>query len=232
MNAFSQDVVTSKSKPIPALNRNTCNHGFVPNVGDSYQILTSSSRTGVFTENLPVLPADREWDTEYSSSSVTLKVLALLPVELSRFDADVIKDKVVLKWRTESEIDNRGFEIQRSYDGSSWRSLDFVSGGGTTHQVRNYQYDDYPNPGHVYYRLRQVDWNGKFELSVVKTVVVNADGSYRFVEVHPNPVEEKEINVFFPNGIEDVAFYHITDATGRVSYRGACEPGEGVLKRS
>ena len=79
-----------------------------------------------------------------------------------------------LKWRTDSETNNRGFDIQRSYDGQLWKSIGFANGGGTTQHTRNYNYIDYPNPGIIYYRLRQVDWDGQFDLSnIVSTVLTN-----------------------------------------------------------
>jgi photosystem II stability/assembly factor-like uncharacterized protein len=92
-----------------------------------------------------------------------------IPVELSSFTASQLDKKVVLKWSTATETNNRGFEIQRKLKNQDWETLEFVSGYGTTTGTRQYIYeDDYeflPYNGRVLYRLKQIDFNGSYEYS-------------------------------------------------------------------
>ena len=93
----------------------------------------------------------------------------LLPVELVDFDAEVRNDLIHLSWSTASEINNEGFEIERSTDGRNFDFIAFAEGHGNTTIMKDYSYkDDNVKEGQTYYyRLRQVDFDGAFEYSQV-----------------------------------------------------------------
>jgi len=89
-----------------------------------------------------------------------------LPVELTSFDANVSGAVVVLNWETASEINNDYFQIERSVNGSAWENIGFVEGEGTTTSTTRYEFvDENPLTGISYYRLKQVDFDDKFEYS-------------------------------------------------------------------
>jgi hypothetical protein len=95
-----------------------------------------------------------------------------LPVEWLSFTAACNSAQVQLNWSTGSEENNRGFEILRSVNGTEFLLLGFVNGHGTTSMLHTYTYTDAAPPsGIVYYRLRQLDYNGAYELS--PTVVIH-----------------------------------------------------------
>ena len=76
----------------------------------------------------------------------------------------------VLDWTTITEQNNRGFEVERSFDGTNWEMLAEVAGHGTTLDQHDYSYTDNTLPlqtATAYYRLRQVDFNGEFEYTKV-----------------------------------------------------------------
>lgn len=110
-----------------------------------------------------------------------------MPVELVRFNALLDKDnEVVLSWKTASERNNKGFEIQHSMDGSAWKVLDFVAGKGTTTETQTYVWQDKnPAPGINYYRLKQLDEDGNFAILKVKAVEIISD--QLVVQLFPNP---------------------------------------------
>jgi len=113
----------------------------------------------------------------------------VLPVELVRFDAFAKDNQTLLEWQTASEINNEGFEIQKSNDGISWEKLEFVEGKGTSSNSNTYaSIDRFPTQGSNYYRLKQMDLDGKFELS--KTVVVDFNRQ-KEVEIFPNPAKDQ-----------------------------------------
>jgi hypothetical protein len=113
----------------------------------------------------------------------------LLPVELTSFQAARVGSRVKLTWKTASEVNNFGFEIERMQDGKSWARIGFVEGHGTSDVPRSYVWTDV-NPvsstGDIKYRLRQVDRDGTFEYSPVVSVSTGA-ASFGFRSAYPNP---------------------------------------------
>ncbi len=108
-----------------------------------------------------------------------------LPVELVNFTARVDDEKVTLNWRTATELNNDYFEIQRFVNPEEIKTITKIPGHGTTNETHDYEFIDvWPVNGMAYYRLKQVDFNGKFEYSNVMRV--NYDGT-RSVQVFPNP---------------------------------------------
>ncbi len=118
---------------------------------------------------------------------------APLPVELSSFSAIVLDNAIKLNWRTETEVNNYGFEIERLQDYKieklqDWSTLGFVEGNGNSNSPKDYSFmDDDLLAGNYQYRLKQIDTDGKFEYS--KTIEVNF-GSPNKIELsqnYPNP---------------------------------------------
>ena len=92
-----------------------------------------------------------------------------VPVELTKFAAYADGDKVILNWSTATEIDNYGFDIERSIDYKEWQKIGFVEGHGNSNSPKQYSFTD-KNPfggGKFQYRLKQIDTDGKFEYSNV-----------------------------------------------------------------
>ncbi len=109
-------------------------------------------------------------DLKYIRASVAN---GILPVELTSFKAELMKEGVELTWQTASEENNDGFEIQRSTDRRNWKILDFVEGYGTTSDKQDYNYTDTEaTDGISYYRLKQIDYDGDFEYSKVEVITV------------------------------------------------------------
>ncbi|MBK8497907.1 MAG: hypothetical protein IPL52_03595 [Flavobacteriales bacterium] len=89
-----------------------------------------------------------------------------LPIELLRFDANAMDDRVRVEWSTASERDNALFVVERSTDAEHYESIGTIPGAGNSLLMRAYIFDD-PRPLHglAYYRLRQVDLDGTTTLS-------------------------------------------------------------------
>ncbi|WP_091506244.1 hypothetical protein [Flexibacter flexilis] len=121
---------------------------------------------------IQVLPSVTE-ETElllfniYAGSSVTTLPVTLAHFEAARVDAQAID----LDWITQTELNSKGFELQKSTDGQQFRTIANISGKGTASTGAEYSYTDH-NAGHthLYYRLKQVDDNGEFTYSPVKFV--------------------------------------------------------------
>lgn len=91
----------------------------------------------------------------------------VLPVELAYFSGKYSNHNVKLSWRTETEINNYGFDVQRSTSpDDNWETIGFVNGYGNSNSPRDYYYyDDTPYGNYTYYRLRQIDNDGSIDLS-------------------------------------------------------------------
>jgi len=115
---------------------------------------------------------------------------AVVPVELISFTASSQNSSIQLNWTTVTEINNRGFEIERSIDNKSFEKIGFVNGSGTTTQLQSYSFVDnnLESANKYYYRLKQVDYDGSFSYSQVVDINVNSTPSnYSFMQTYPNP---------------------------------------------
>ncbi|MCU0344913.1 MAG: T9SS type A sorting domain-containing protein, partial [Ignavibacterium sp.] len=120
---------------------------------------------------------------------------AALPVELSSFTASIVGQKILLNWRTETEVSNYGFEIERAVTntkvkkhGVEFSKIGFVEGNGNSNSPKNYSFtDDKPFGGRIFqYRLKQIDTDGQFEYSdIVEVEVVTA--KFELFQNYPNP---------------------------------------------
>ncbi len=109
-----------------------------------------------------------------------------LPIELLSFNAHLIENKVELKWSTASEINNDYFTIEKSYDVIDWDVIGIIDGAGNSNQILNYQYLDTKLKGIQYYRLKQTDFDSKFEYSKIVSVNYSIDNILNTI-TYPNP---------------------------------------------
>ncbi len=113
--------------------------------------------------------------------------MVVLPVELTSFEASVSGHDIVLNWKTASETNNYGFEVQKSNDGVNFLTLGFVKGSGNSSSGSAYSYTDRQMNGKSYYRLKQIDFDGTFAYSkVIETENYSVTG-YQLYQNYPNP---------------------------------------------
>ncbi|MGB5287932.1 MAG: T9SS type A sorting domain-containing protein, partial [Ignavibacteriaceae bacterium] len=131
-----------------------------------------------------------------------------VPVELTSFTAMVNGKEILLSWTTASELNNLGFEIQRSTGGEEFFTIGFVDGHGTTTEQHNYRFADKKlDNGKYYYRLKQVDFNGTYDYSDIVEVEWRAFNSYLLEQNYPNPFNPTTIIGF---GIKEKSHVKIT----------------------
>jgi hypothetical protein len=112
----------------------------------------------------------------------------VIPVELAAFYAEPSFDNIKLYWRTASESNNYGFNIERKKSNQSWQDIAFVPGSGTSASDKVYQYTDSDlEPDVYYYRLRQVDINGTFQYSESLEVQLKTVSTLALLQNYPNP---------------------------------------------
>lgn len=121
-----------------------------------------------------------------------------LPIELTRFEANVQEKNVKLDWETATEINNDYFTIERTTDGKNIKQIAKVKGAGNSFSPNYYTFmDKKPQQGINYYRLKQTDFDGKSKIYNWLSVVYDAPVSYSnlLVEVYPNPGKLAEMKV-------------------------------------
>jgi photosystem II stability/assembly factor-like uncharacterized protein len=129
--------------------------------------------------------------TQYAAQSggfYKLESENFIPVELTSFTASTNNNQIELIWITASELNNRGFEIQRSLDNETFTNLEFIAGSGSTTEQRTYSYAVKNAPsGLHYYRLKQLDFDGSYEYSPVIEIEGPLPVEFVLNQNHPNP---------------------------------------------
>ena len=142
-----------------------------------------------------------------------------LPVKLTTFAATAQQGNVIVDWSTASETNNRGFNIERSLDGRSFETVGFVKGAGNSNTRLSYVFNDQSAFAKtaatvLYYRLKQVDMNGKFAYSQIAKVSID-DKELNAVSAYPNPFNDA-MQVNFRSANEGVATVRILNIQGMV----------------
>lgn len=112
-----------------------------------------------------------------------------IPVELVSFEAKSNSSTVSLLWQTATETNNKGFVVERSYSNKkSWQQVGFVNGKGTSTEKQNYKFEDKKvNAGLIYYRLKQIDFDGYYQYSSIVQVKMEAPRQFEISQNYPNP---------------------------------------------
>lgn len=171
-------------------------------------------------------PVQRYYSVEYVDSENLVRfgthgrgiwdfniVLQPLPVELISFEAKLIDNqRVMLSWATASEMNNEYFEIEKSVDGIEFEPILKENSKGNSNIQQAYQtFDERPSRGNNYYRLKQVDFDGKYEYSEIQVVTLDEVDEVLF---YPNPIQRGDF-ITIENGNVNVLL-KIFDLNGRL----------------
>lgn len=145
--------------------------------------------------------------------SLQVESTSALPVEWSHFEVREQDQGALLEWTTIGELNNEGFEIQRSVDGRNFERIGWQPGKGTTTVIQHYKFaDEHLQAGDYYYRLKQMDYDGQFEYSPVRALTLHAVTSGR-LKLYPNPTVDF---VYFSTPVTESESLSIFDANGRL----------------
>lgn len=193
-------------------------------INGNYVVFASSAPTAVVTNldpNVNYYFFGFEYNNDqvggaenYKTPNLPVTVQLPLPVELVSFTAQLRRDKANLNWVTASEKNNQGFEVQRSQNGQQFTTLLFKEGRGTTTARTAYEaVDERPLAGLSYYRLKQIDTDGKFSYSPVVTV---KNAGLTEASFYPNPTSGT-LTISLPQAQASVAQkVVVTDLAGRI----------------
>jgi len=141
-----------------------------------------------------------------------------LPVLLSKFYAKPEPNGNNIIWETAQEFNNDHFEIERSYDGENFEKIAYIAGSGTKNSTTTYMFfdDKVNNDFNVYYRLKQVDFDGFIHYSNIIYLNGNEENASS-VTLYPNPLEEgTTLNLKFGDFDEGDAQISLYDLAGKL----------------
>jgi hypothetical protein len=125
------------------------------------------------------------------SGGVFRALESALPVQISTISVKIMATGVKLEWRSETEINNYGFEVERRTSGESsakWRKIGFVAGSGTSASPHEYSFTDRDlAPDRYVYRIKQIDRDGSFEYYGNAEVEILAPSRFSLDQNYPNP---------------------------------------------
>ena len=162
--------------------------GYTPLNNQAFTLVDAASYSGSLS-SLTVSPGSLTVD--YDRNTGTLTILdGGLPVEWLGFRGIAEQGYVQLEWETASETNNMGFEVERSLDTEDWEKISFLEGKGESNSISTYRFQD-RNPviGRNYYRIKQLDFDGKFSFSSLIEVNYNLSPSQE-IKLFPNPAQD------------------------------------------
>lgn len=167
-------------------------------------------------------------DVAYNYSNGASDGVTALPVELSSFTASQENENIILRWRTETEINNYGFEIERNPPSiDAWTKIGFVNGNGNCNSPKEYCFIDEQTslPGTYHYKLKQIDFDGSFEYSNEVSVNKSNAGSFVLTQNYPNPFNPST-TICFELPVSSKIEIAVYDALGREIEK----LGEGIFE--
>jgi hypothetical protein len=152
----------------------------------------------------------------------------ILPLSLSDFSGQLSNNNALLQWKTDNEVNTSMFEIERSVDGRNYVSIGTKAANNSS-GIHQYNFTD-PfirslNATVVYYRLKQIDIDGRFTYSRIIALPVNSNKA--IVILYPNPANT-ELNISMSNSETEKIKYQLIDANGRILKEGVKQLSAGA----
>lgn len=154
----------------------------------------------------------------YLNSNIIDNVCSVaLPIDLVSFSADCKNQKAHLSWTTAKEVNNDFFTIERSNDAKLWEEIGKVDGSGNSSSILNYSFiDDKPSLNSSFYRIKQVDFDGKFNHS--NTInLKDCKNKISDIEVFPNPTNGT-LNISYNDATDKFISISIYNSLGELIY--------------
>jgi hypothetical protein len=153
-----------------------------------------------------------------ASFNIALMSPTVVPITLSSFTGERNGAVNQLKWTTSTEVNNKGFDLERSQNGVTFGSIGFIASntvnGNSSNPVAYSFTDLQPAKGINYYRLKQIDIDGRYSYSNVVAIAGARPTSLEITNVFPNPAAEV-LNLVIGSPESKNASFVITDVMGR-----------------
>lgn len=149
----------------------------------------------------------------------------ILPVTFSDFTVKAKDCKALLEWKTSMEQNNNYFKVERSSDGIHFNAIAQTAAAGNSNTTQTYNYtDESPFTGVNYYRITQVDFNGKYSSTAIASIQIKCAANAGIVKAYPNPTSNQlfiksgravaQVNILSSNGQNVLRFIPSTNQGG------------------
>ena len=154
----------------------------------------------------------------------------VVPVDLIKFQIRLEGKSTLLDWATANEINNAGFEIQRSTDGKEFRKIGWLKGQGNASEQIDYSFVDDNMQSNVqyYYRLKQMDFDGQYDYSKVVTSIYKDIKGFVLERISPNPSESGHTTVRLLSTKDQDLQVTVVDHMGKLHMTKSITIGEGI----
>lgn len=156
--------------------------------------VTGLSPETTYSFTVKALDGAANQSLESNPLSVQTESSGPLPVEMFDLKYTVKDNEVVLSWKTASEINNSHFEIERGSGVESFKKLGQLSGAGNSSDELSYSFTDEDPLTENFYRIKQVDFDGKYKYSATLRVSIEGD-PFSELRLYPNPTSSNTINI-------------------------------------
>jgi hypothetical protein len=165
---------------------------------------------------------------------VEVDFIDIVPVELTSFTASVSEGSVVLNWTTATELNNQGFEIERSKINQGWEKIGYVPGFGTSTEPKSYSFlDENIETGVYSYRLKQIDFDGTAHYSDAVEIEVDlTPNNFILFQNYPNPFNPNTTIQFQVPKVSDVTIvvYDMLGQEVKSLFSSQVQPGKFTVE--
>jgi hypothetical protein len=200
------------------------------NTGDSVTIdnvpykLIKADADSFITRGFSLHVTDEAGTMDTAYTFMTMYSLASLPVSILSFTGIYRNELIHLDWSTAQEQNNKEFEIQYSTDGVNFNKIGKVDGKGNTNSISRYSHTTGQfTTGRNYYRLKQIDFDGRSDYSRIVTITVNGTGR-PLISFAPNPASNK-VTLSITQPFTTRVQLTLTSAIGKRVWTGNINPG-------
>ncbi|MCB0691856.1 MAG: T9SS type A sorting domain-containing protein [Saprospiraceae bacterium] len=172
-----------------------------------------------------IISFDLFYDGNGSHDCTASSGAVILPVELIKFTVNQRNSVNELYWLTASETNNSHFDVEQSFDGVHFQKIGSVQGKGNSNRDNEYHFYDDAYLSVTYYRLKQVDYDGRFEYS--ETIMSVRDDMKRTLTVFPTYFSD-ELNVL----LEENSHIQIFNMSGKIVLEAELHAGKNVVNTS
>ena len=138
-----------------------------------------------------------------------------LPVKFIGFNVARQNNNVIIEWATAQEVNSSYFEIQKSENGNAWTTIATITAAGNSGIAKNYSYTDRNVTGKiVFYRIRQVDIDGKFTITPIRVVKFEENAA----EIKINAAGNNSICVHFSEQVKSQVTVMVSNLNGQVVF--------------
>lgn len=172
---------------------------------------------GSICQATPITAERRNNFSGFSRFGTIQSAAVLLPIELTTFEANAELTYNAIQWITATETNNDYFEVEACDDGINFKAIEKIKGAGNSNATLHYQTRDKNYSPTTYYRLKQVDFDGKFtysEMRVVSRFNKNTKDAFT-IDVAPNPTDN-QVTVAVTNGVKETYTVVVYSVEGKL----------------